>query len=286
MSDPPKPNMEVIPAPPRSEVIPAPRGGELYPLLTDPGDVLALFDERLRTGGLPVLDLPRIRVPGGGSVAFRYDTAAGEETAKKLEGIITAWRPSRLYWKSRAAGKKPPDCTSINGFSGVGDPGGVCADCPHARFGTSVKPDGGAGAGQACKDVRQALFLMEGELLPHLLNIPPTSVKAFGQYTLTLMSARAHYWGAITEITLEKAQSDDKIDYAKIVFRLKTRLSDPSQFNVLKGFHERMRSVLEPAIVDASAYEIEEDRPRAAPRPLTPNGPPATPDPNDDNIPF
>jgi len=44
--------------------------------------------------------------------------------------------------------------------------------------------------------------------------------------------------------------------------------------------------VLEPAIVDASAYEIEEDRPRAAPRSAAPNGPPATPEPDEEEIPF
>jgi hypothetical protein len=250
--------------------------------LNEPADVLALFDERLESGGFNILDLPRIRVPSGGAQAFRYDTAAGEETAKKLEGIIVAWRPSRLFWKSRAAGKKPPDCTSINGFIGKGDPGGLCADCPNARFGTSLKPDGSMGAGQACKDVRQVLFLMEGELLPHLLSIPPTSVKAFGHYALTLMSARAHDWGGITELTLEKAQSDDKIDYAKIAFRLKTRIGRPEQLAVLKAFHDRMKSVLEPAIVDASAYEVE-DAPRAAPRPIPP---PAASDADPDGAPF
>jgi hypothetical protein len=238
-----------------------------FPLTEDPGGVLALFDERLADGGgLPILELPRIRVASGGALAFRVDTAGGEELVKKLEGVVIAYRSARVYWKSRNAGKKPPDCTSIDGFVGMGDPGGECAKCPYARFGSGFRADGSPSNGQACKDVRQILFLLKGELLPHLLNVPPTSVKAFGQYTLTLLSARARYWGATTEITLEKAQSEDQIDYAKIVFRLGKRL-DEKNLAAFSAFNQRMRSVLKPAVIDASAYEIvdESEAPRRLP---------------------
>ena len=266
-----------------------------FPLTEDPGGVLALFDERLAEGGLPLLELPRIRIPSGGALSFRYETAAGEEMAKKLEGVIVAWRPARVYWKSKGAGKKPPDCSSSDGFVGVGDPGGECARCPYARFGSGFRSDGSPGSGQACKDIRQILFLLKGELLPHLINIPPTSVKAFGQYTLTLLSARARYWGATTEITLEKAQSEDHIDYAKVVFRLGKRMDD-AHLRAFEPFHGLMKAALRPSVLDASAYEIVDEAPaqpipvRIAPapaprQPAPPSGP-EPPPPADDDIPF
>jgi hypothetical protein len=284
-------------APAHVEIMP-PLAGADFPLLEDPAGVLALFEERLSDGGgLPVLDLPRIRVASGGALAFRYETAAGEEMAKKLEGVVLAYRPARVYWRSRGAGKKPPDCSSIDGFSGQGDPGGECARCPYARFGSGFKSDGSPSNGQACKDIRQILFLLKGELLPHLLNVPPTSVKAFGQYTLTLMSARARYWGAITEISLEKAQSDEQIDYAKITFRLKERIED-KYLPAFEPFHTQMRGVLKPALIDSNAYEIV-DEPAPAPRlppgvsivtststRLQPGTGPVFSPPGDDDIPF
>jgi len=278
------------------QILPPEREPAEFPLTEDPAGVLALFDERLADGGgLPILDLPRIRVSSGGALAFRVDTPGGEELVKKLEGAIVAYRSARVYWKSRSAGKKPPDCTSIDGFIGVGDPGGECAKCPFARFGSGFKADGSPSSGQACKSIRQILFLLKGELLPHMISVPPTSVKAFEQYTLSLLSARARYWGAITEISLEKAANEDQIDYAKIVFRLGKRLEEKN-LRAFEAFNGRMRGVLKPALVDASAYEIIDDVP--APRRLpqgvsvvdsAPGSSPSNPLPsgsNDDDIPF
>ena len=261
------------------DILPPAQASAEFPLTEDPGGVIALFEERLRDGGgLPILDLPRIRVPSGGGLQFRIDTAAGEENARKLEGVIVAYRSARIYWKSRAAGKRPPDCSSIDGFIGAGDPGGECAQCPNARFGSGFKADGSPSGGQACKDVRQILFLLKGEMLPHLLNVPPTSVKAFNQYTLNLLSARAAYWGAITEITLEKAESADHIDYAKIAFRLGRRMNELAP--AFQNFHALMRGVLKPALIDAGAYESMMNVNEAPARQRLPSGFSVIPDAN------
>lgn len=251
---------------PEPEILP-PEPPE-FPLLEDTNGILALFDEKLADGGgLPVLDLPRIRVASGGATNFRVETATGEESPQKIEGVLVSYRTARVYWKAKAVGKKPPDCSSIDGFIGVGDPGGECAKCPFARFGSALKPDGSKSTGQACKEIRQALFLMSGEMLPHLLMIPPTSLKAFNQYTMTMLSARAPYWGALTQMTLQAAKSEDNAPYAKIIFRLGKRIAE-EHLMAFKAFHTRMKAVLKPAIIDASAYEIaeHEDRLIAAPR--------------------
>ena len=256
-----------------------------FPLLEDHNGVIALFDERLADGGgLPLLDLPRIKVAPGGVLNFIVQTQAGEELVKKLEGIVVAYRTGRVYWKSRAVGKKPPDCSSIDGFTGKGDPGGICAKCPFALFGSGFKQDGTPSTGQACKEIRQLLFLMKGEMLPHLLNVPPTSIRVFDKYTMTMLSAQRRYWGTFTEMTLEKAQSTDQIDYAKIVFRVGRRMNEEAVMP-FKLFHERMRSALKPAIIDSSAYEIlEEPAAPAPPRIAAPR--PVSHEDSPDGIPF
>jgi len=262
------------------EVLP-PDGG--YPLLDNFNEVLSLIDENLGKRGFSILSLPRIRVPSGGGLNFRVDTAAGEELPRRIEGLITSWRSARLYWKSRMVQGKPPDCTSTDGWKGVGDPGGNCqAPCPFSLFGSSINMDGSRGSGQACKDIRQVLFLMPGEILPHLLSIPPTSVKGFDNYTLTLLSARAAYWSATTVMTLEKVRNDSGIEYSRILFRLGRRLQ-PNEKEIFKPYHLRMKDILIPAIVDATAYEVDDQPHGLVSGPRDRDVPPP---PDNSDIPF
>jgi hypothetical protein len=85
--------------------------------------------------------------------------------------------------------------------------------------------------------------------------VPPSSVKAFTQYTITLLSARTAYWEATTRISLEKATNESGIEYAKIVFRLGRRLQ-PEETTALRRYQERMKEALA-----NTAYRVE-DEPR------------------------
>jgi len=256
--------------------------GRDYPLLEDPAEVLALVDDNF-TRGFNILNLPRIRTGAGGATIFRVETATGEETPKRISGIINAWKVGRVYWKGRAASNKPPDCTSEDGWHGVGDPGGDCKECPFAKFGSSINQDGGRGSGQACKEIRQVLFLTPGQMIPHLLNVPPTSTKAFDQYTLSLLSMKVPYWSAVTAMTLERMQSDTAQPYARIIFRLEDKLAERAGGReVFRQYHQRMKQALVPATINASVYQIEQ-------RPSSPAAPaPESPEPplRDDEIPF
>jgi hypothetical protein len=171
---------------------------------------------------------------------------------------------------------------SIDGLKGVGDPGGNCKNCPLARFGSDLKPDGSRGNGQACKDVRQVLLLLQGEILsrlPYLLNVPPASVKNFERYMYSLTCSAIPYWYAVNEISLEGVQSMGGIDYARIQFRLKDRVKEEEQ-NVVARYHMRMKELLVPALIDGTAYEVEDegsDGIVSAPRNWQPNSDPDVP---------
>jgi hypothetical protein len=265
----PDPNMEVLPAERRELVLLEPSA------MTD---ALMLIEENLGNQEFSILSLPKIKVGSGGAIILRVETASGEETEKKLTGTIVAARSIRLYYKPGAVSKRPPDCNSKDGFTGEGDPGGDCRKCPFARWGTAIDATGSPAPGQACKSVKQVLFLLPDQNLPHVMNVPPTSLKAFDQYMLSLTSLGVPYWGALTELNLEKATSEKKIDYARLIFRLKRKLEVKEQ-QILRPYHQRMKEILTPSIVDASAYEVEEERPKpnviqSAPRrwtqPLTP----------------
>jgi hypothetical protein len=250
------------------DLMPHTPGGELiepYPLLNPAtaGGVLQLLEDNLGSQNFSILNLPRIYVPSGGGLSWRVATLAGEESEKEIEGIVVAWRSARVYWRESYGGGgsgKPPDCSSKDGLTGIGDPGGTCTECPYAQFGSALQPNGQPGLGQACKDIRQLLVLRPDEILPHLLNVPPTSLRAFNQYSMGLLSARISYWGATTKMTLEKATSDGGKPFARIGFRMGKRLGAEEQ-QVLLPYHKRMKEVLHPSILDVSDYITVEDEP-------------------------
>jgi hypothetical protein len=236
-----------------------------YPLIESDeamAKVLRLIDENLGPQKFSVLNLSRIKVPAGGGAEFRVESASGAELMRQISAVIPAFRQVRLFYQKpygTGTGKKPPDCTSNDGFTGVGNPGGDCLRCPNAAFGTSINPDGSRGTGQACKEIRQLLVLLPGQLLPHILNVPPTSIRNFMQYSMNLISAGVMYWGVVTKLSLEPATSTSGIDFARISFSLERRL-EKEQVAMLEPYHQRMRGFLQPMIVDATAYEINGEK--------------------------
>lgn len=232
-----------------------------YPLFASPGkmrEVLKLIDENLGHQSFTVLDLPHIKVPAGGGPEFRVDDPSGCHSMREVTGVITAFRQARIYWKKAygaGGGKKPPSCTSTDGLKGEGDPGGYCAECPLAKFGTALNLDGTPGAGQACKEVRQLLIVLPGQILPHILNIPPTSLKNWKHYSLGLVASQVHFWAVETTLRLEAGTSTGGIEYSRIRFSLERPLS-AQQRATHAPYHDRMDQLLKPAIVDGAAYEV------------------------------
>lgn len=268
-------------------------GGELmqprkdYPLLEDPramSKILKLIDNNLGGAKVSPLSLSRIRVPSGDDQEFKIETATGVERAATITGVITAYRQARAYWikpYGTGRGTQPPDCASTDGFTGIGDPGGDCTTCPYAAFNTSRMPDGSQGAGTACKELRQLLVLLPGQMLPHLFSIPPTSLQNFTKYSLNLISSGANYWNVTTKMTLEPAYNAGGIKYARVRFSLYSTLPD-EQAQLFEPYHERMRGFLTPLVVDASAYEVVGEPIAGEPIPArTEPNPPENPD-----IPF
>src|ERR1043165_2918261 len=101
---------------------------------------------------------------------------------------------------------------------GIGKPGGDCLKCPMAQFGSAIGQDGKPGRGQACKHVRLMLFLRQDDLIPLLVPVPPSSVKAAKKYNLRLVGAGYPYQGVVTQLRLTKTKNNDGIEYGQIEF--------------------------------------------------------------------
>jgi hypothetical protein len=214
--------------------------------------VQAAIAENVGVGGITEFDFDRIKIPSGGALSFNVTTLAGETAEKTITGVIVIHRDARAYWKKsldEGGGSQPPDCHSDDGLAGIGEPGGDCSKCPLARFGSDAKQ----GRGQACKSIRQ-LFLLRGDsLLPVVLALPPTSLKAARQYMLRLAGQGVPYWAVATKIGLESAQNAGGIKYAKATFEFAGMLS-PEQRAKAKEYSDMLKPLVSKVVVDATTY--------------------------------
>jgi hypothetical protein len=256
-----------------------------YPLVASPQvmqGVLQMIDDNFSQQRFDVLKLPRIRVLRDAAM-FQVETAAGLLTERILSGILGGFRTARVYWGDRPYNptlKQPPACTSTDGFVGIGEPGGNCRDCPFAKFKTARNADGSQGAGQACRELRQMLFLLPGQILPHRLDVSPTSLQLFEKYTITLLCGGIPYWAVVTKLSLEVGTTSTGMTIPRIQFLTEKRLNG-EETRIMRPYHERMRGLLAPMEVDVDRYEITgEGGPPAAPAAPPPS------DIKDDDIPF
>jgi hypothetical protein len=195
-------------------------------------EVMAAFHTNCASGSITEFDLPRIKVASG-TALWLLNELEGEATVPAIEGVVVHVRDTRSYFHSKDAGNAPPDCSSRDGLIGIGKPGGRCVPqvdengkivapgCPLAEFDSA--PDGGAG--QACKQAKQLFILRGTSMLPEVVSIPPTSLKAIRQFLLKLVTQRMQYHHCILRIELEKAQNAQGKVYGKAVMKFVRRLS-------------------------------------------------------------
>ena len=205
-------------------------------------------------GGITDFDLPRVKISGGASPRWIVPTLEGEETLPRIDGVIVFSRDTRVYYKTafgKSSGKQPPDCTSADGITGKGKPGGDCSRCPLAEYGSAEE-----GAGQACKQVKQ-IFVLRGDLLlPEVVSLPPTSLKGARQFFLKLTTQGIPYYQALVGLELEKAQNAAGIQYGKAALRFVRKLT-PEEAGRAQQYHELCRTlaVRVPTGLDPEARE-------------------------------
>lgn len=211
-----------------------------------------VLQENLGGEAISAFELDRVKVPSGGGATWEVPTLEGVEDAKAIEGVVIYFKNQNAYWKEKYDGQNnPPDCVSNDGMVGIGTPGGDCAVCPLNAFGSE-------GKGKACKNMRTLFILREGDVLPLVLTLPPTSLKDARKYFLRLASKGIPYYGVITEITLDKDKNENGITYSKAKLSLKGRL-DPDTVKKLKAFQDSLKPALDAVRVDHEGYFPEEE---------------------------
>lgn len=197
---------------------------EFPALQQDPGALREALMENLGGAGLSPFDLDRIKIPSAGNTNWTVPTLDGGETnTPELIGVIIHSQTVRAYWAQAFAdsgGGTPPDCSSEDGVTGIGSPGGSCFSCPYAAFGSDERH-----LGQACKLMKRLFWLKPGDLLPVIINITPGSLSkkhssGIIKYMLRLTSQGFKASGVVTKATLVKDKSAGKIEYSRAEFAL------------------------------------------------------------------
>ena len=183
-------------------------------LTTKTDELLQILEENMGGEDLTRFDFPRIKVPAGGA---QHVMMPDGEPAKTVRGIIVMSHMSRAYWPGSddqdAPVGGPPQCSSDDGVTGVGTPGGDCHTCPLS------KPGSGKGQRQACKLMRNLYLLMPGQILPTVLQCPPGSLKAARSYLVVLSSLGRASWTFETEIGAKQVKNKAGQVYSELTFK-------------------------------------------------------------------
>ena len=180
--------------------------------------------------------LDRIKLPAGGVTAFEVPGDEDEtEMVKDITGVILYNHPAYAYYiNPYTGGNNPPDCASVDGLNGTGNPGGNCKTCPFNQFGS------GDGQGKACKNRRMLYIMREGELFPMMLNLPTGSLKEFTKYVKRQLTKGRRLSRIVTKIQLKKAKSATGIDFSQAVFSF-VRMLNPAEVAAMEQMTEQVK---------------------------------------------
>lgn len=218
--------------------------------LADAGFADAIAEEMDGLGSIP---FDRVKIPSGGGLAFEVpgEDEDSPESATELVGVILHHHAVNAYWKEKfAGGNEQPDCSSFDGKTGVDRETGECkncAECPFNQFGSD-------GAGKACKNVHRIYLLREGNPVPIILSLPPTSLKYMRDYIGKRILVRGmRSYDVITKITLKKEKNAAGIAYSRAVFTLVSKL-DENQRAEAKAMAETIKQLDKNIDVDEGDY--------------------------------
>lgn len=186
-----------------------------------------ILKENLGTGGINQSELTRIKIPAGGGLSWTVPSIDGENAEKTIQGIIVHFTDVRAYWKEAFTGEgTPPTCSSTDGITGLGEPGGKCTFCPLNEFGTGTDAKGQPSNAKACKEGRLLFLLRPEDLIPIVVSLSTMSIRPSKRYFLALAQRAIPYYGVVSELGLEQDKNSTGIVYSKATFKATRQLTD------------------------------------------------------------
>jgi len=229
------------------------RGGEFVALANRTETVDLLVENFGPGASMSPWDLQRIRIPAGGGQAWEVQGLDGPQITQQLEAVVLIQRPGRAFWRNASPDNSPPDCTSMDARTGMGDPGGDCAACPYNQWGSDPRGE----RGKACKELCQLFLLRPEDRLPSLLTLPPTSLRPWRQYTYRLTNAGLLYYAVLTSIGLTQETNKDGQKYSKIVLSVAARLPD-EEVQAIRELRAAVQPMLTRVQITGDDYPADE----------------------------
>ena len=202
-------------------------------------------------GGMDI-SFDRVSIPAAGGQAFEVPGELPGETdmVKDFSGVILFHHPMFTYYRERfSGGNNAPDCGSYDGNVGVGNPGGVCANCPLNQFGS------GENGGKACKNKRRIYVLREGELIPILLVLPTGSMKEFSVYIKRLLAKGKKSNSVVTKFSLKKVTNASGIAYSQAQFAV-DRVLTAEEMPFVQAMSDQVKSFATRVAYDDAPGEV------------------------------
>ena len=228
--------------------------------------------------GLQMMSFQRVKIPAGGQLQFEIPTEDPDnpDYARTLEGVILYNHSAYTLWPegSEYDEDTKPLCSSVDGKTGIGEPGGACATCPMNAYGSAR--DGGRG--KACKNMRDIYLLRSGEYMPLLISLPPTSIKPFKEFlNRAFVYRRRATYGSLIQIGLKK-ENNGSNDYSVATFRLVRDFQGEELAQIrtyANGFKEQIKAInIQRALINEEQRTNDCDYviPESATAPDSPDG--------------
>jgi len=200
-------------------------------------------------------DFPRIGIlHTNGAGTFQTGASDAAEFEKEIEGVILHNHGQKAWWarpmgESGGAGEKP-QCYSLDGVLPRPDSeqkqAEDCGKCAHNEYGSDVRPDGSAGRGKACKDMRRLFILRTDQVFPSILVIPPTSLKNWSGYVTNLVNTHKMRPGiCVTKVKAVQAASRDGVKFTRVEFSF-VRVINAAEAELMVKMLERVRAYASP----------------------------------------
>lgn len=177
------------------------------------GAISDLIAGNLGGSTLQVSDLPKVKIPAGGSTTWLVPP--DDAPVKDIEGIVIYQHDTRAMFvqsENGAISNEPPLCVADTAVFGRGTPGGDCSRCVNAAWGSA----GVGKKGQACKMMHRIYLLSPNSVLPVVLTLSPSSLAPWRKYMISLINTQMTAGAVVTKIGLEKV-SGGPAPYARIV---------------------------------------------------------------------
>ena len=165
---------------------------------------------------------------------------------ESFNGIILDTNRVNAWWEESfdlTGGGVPPDCFSLDGIHCSQNSSKpqceLCGTdkspkCPLNKFQSEVKKDGSAGRGKACKNMKRIHIVLEGQMLPYRLILPPSNLGAIDEYISLLESRGTPYQLVVTKFGLKESQNKDGIKSSIVSLHPASYITDIPQGKRLK----------------------------------------------------